>query len=360
MPSVLSALAVAQLGLELVTTPAVSTASISGQPQQVPAVTPTTQSRATADATVQAHRPTASSRIGQAPPLAKPIHPLAIQAPVSAKSQPPLGSQPGRLREVNFSAPTAAARDPKALRDSLLIPPLVVKKQKPWPSPSLSPGVPSGFIANWGDVFVSVTGATPGSRPDVDGSIAAGFGLGDAVKTVALEIDGACGSFKIFCGNGAFDARLGRILVNKENQKLALAVAWQNFAQWGYEATADNTFYGVLTYAIPLRKAGSSFAQTLQINAGTGNSQYAPYTAQNSERAVGGFASIGVELTPYAGFSAGWSGRGANVQLSVTPFRDAPITINLSGVDVLNNTPNGTVGVLSVSWGTNFRTAGFN
>jgi len=335
---------------------------------------------------------TSATVSGQSPHLVKPIHFLATQAlitefrasaalespksyqsiylpdvasatitsPVPAKSEPPLGSQPGRLSQVNSSAPTVAARDPKALRDSLLIPALVVKKQKPWPSPSLSPGVPSGFIANWGDVFFSVTGATPGSRPDVDGSLAAGFGLGDAVKIIALEIDGACGSFKNFCGNGAFDARLGRILVNKANQKLALAVAWQNFAQWGYEAPADNTFYGVLTYAIPLRKAGSSFAQTLQINAGTGNSQYAPYTAQNSESAVGGFASVGVELTPYAGFSAGWSGRGANVQLSVTPFRDVPITINLSGVDVLNNTPNGTVGVLSVSWGTNFRTASFN
>jgi hypothetical protein len=194
----------------------------------------------------------------------------------------------------------------------------------------------------------------------VDGSLAAGFGLGDSAKFVALEIDGGCGSLKNFCANGAFHARLGRILVNKANQRLGLAVAWQNFAQWGSETPADNTFYGVFTYAVPLRKPGSPFAQTLQINAGAGNSQYASATAQNPESTVGGFASIGVELTPYSGFSAGWSGRGANVQLSVTPFRDVPVTVNLSGVDVFNSTPNGTVGVLSVSWGTNFRTASFN
>jgi len=242
----------------------------------------------------------------------------------------------------------------------LLIPP-IVKFEKPWPSPSLSPGVPSAFVANWGDVFVGVSGATAGKqRPDVDGSFNLGFGLGNSVKLVGVELSGGCGSFMRFCGNGSFTARVGRLLVNQPNSRLSVAAAWQNFAQWGYEGRQDNIYYGALSYAIPLRPPGSGFGQTLQFNAGVGNSSYAPFTESNSEAAIGGFGSVGIELSPALGVSAGWSGRGANAQLSYTPFRETPITLNVLGSDLFNQTPAGAVAVFSVSWGRNFTTPNFD
>jgi len=242
----------------------------------------------------------------------------------------------------------------------LLIPP-IVKFEKPWPSPSLSPGVPSAFVANWGDVFVGVSGATAGKqRPDVDGSFNLGFGLGNSAKLVGVELSGGCGSFKRFCGNGSFTARVGRLLVNQPNSRLSVAAAWQNFAQWGDEGRQDNIYYGALTYAIPLRPPGSGFGQTLQFNAGVGNSSYAPFTESNSEAAIGGFGSVGIELSPALGVSAGWSGRGANAQLSYTPFRETPITLNVLGSDLFNQTPAGAVAVFSISWGRNFTTPNFD
>lgn len=246
------------------------------------------------------------------------------------------------------------------LRESLLIPP-IVKFEKPWPSPSLNPGVPSAFVANWGDVFAGVSGATAGKqRPDVDGSFNLGFGLGSSAKSIGVELSGGCGSFKQFCGNGSFTARVGRLLINQSRSRLSLAAAWQNFAQWGYEGRQDNIYYGALSYAIPLRPPGSGFGQTLQFNAGVGNSSYAPFTEVNSEEAIGGFGSVGIELSPALGVSAGWSGRGANAQLSYTPFRQAPITLNLLGADLFNQTPAGTVAVFNISWGRNFTTPNFN
>lgn len=254
----------------------------------------------------------------------------------------------------------ASAADPDALKKTLLIPPLY-KREIPWPSPSLSPGVPSAFIANWGDVFLGVTGATAGNtRSDVDGSWVAGFGLGSAAKSLALEFSGGCGSFKQFCGNGGIGGRVARLLVNQPRSRLSLAGSWQNFAQWGSEGTQDNIFYGALSYAQPLRAPGTTWGQTLQFNAGVGNSTFAPYTPTNSQEAVGGFASVGVELSPAVGLAAGWSGRGANAQLSYTPLRDLPLTFNVLGADLFSQNPAGTVVVFNVSWGTNFTTPNFN
>jgi hypothetical protein len=72
------------------------------------------------------------------------------------------------------------------------IPPLA-QMERPWPSPSLNPGVPSAFISNWGDIFVSGSVGSAGKlRDNVDGAWVAGFGIGDATKSVALETAGGC------------------------------------------------------------------------------------------------------------------------------------------------------------------------
>jgi hypothetical protein len=229
-----------------------------------------------------------------------------------------------------------------------------------WPSPSLNPGVPSAFIANWGDIFVVASAATASDvRNNVDGSWVAGFGIGDATRNVALELSGGCGSVNNFCANGGFGVRLSRVLINQPTARVAVAGGWQNGLQWGNEGRQDNIYSATLTYALPLRPS-STFGQTMQFNAGVGNSTFAPYSATNSESNVGGFGSIGVELTPALGVSAGWSGRGMNAQLSYTPLRDSPLTLSLLGADLLNQTPDGTVGVFTVSWGTTFSTPDFN
>jgi hypothetical protein len=270
---------------------------------------------------------------------------VAQQAPQPAPAKP-------ELPKPELSTPESpSVVDP--------IPPLVSIK-RPWPSPNLNPGVPSAFIANWGDVYITGVGATAGSqRPDADGSWVGGFGLGDATKAVAVEVNGGCGSFKQFCSNGGLGFRISRVLIKKPTGWLALAGGWQNAVQWGNEGDQDNIYSAGLSYAFPLRPIRSGFGQTLQINAGVGNSSFAPYSATNSEDQIGGFASIGVELSPAVGISAGWSGRGANAQLSYTPFGNTPLTFNLLGADLFNQNPSGAVAVFSVSWGTNYLTPNF-
>jgi hypothetical protein len=236
-----------------------------------------------------------------------------------------------------------------------------VKVERPWPSPSLNPGVPSAFIANTGDFFAVFSGATPGKlrSNDVDGSLLAGFGVGDSARFAALELSVGCGSINRFCGNGEFSARVSRLLVNQPKTRVSIAAGWQHVGQWGYEGKQDDLVYGAISYAIPLRSPFSTYAQTLQLNAGLGNSTLAPYSNSDSETKLGGFFSAGVELSPGFGISAGWSGRGVNALASYTPFRSLPITLNLLGADLLSQTPAGAVAVFSIGWGGNFSTPNF-
>lgn len=280
------------------------------------------------------------------------VSPWNVPRPTSTKSL-----------KSSSSVPSVTPAEP--VDPALVLQPIeqLYKVRRAWPSPSLNPGVPSAFVAQWGNVFFSASAGTRGtgrlSRDDIDGSWTAGFGLGDAAKALALELSGGCGSIQTFCGNGGLGARLGRVLINQPEQRLGLALGWRNGVQWGYEGRQDNIYTASMTYAVPLRKQRTGFRQTLQINAGAGNSSFAPYSASNSESKVGGFGSVGVELSPALGVSAGWSGRGVNAQLSYTPLRDIPLSLNLLGADLFAQTPAGTVGVLSVSWGTNFATPNF-
>lgn len=287
-----------------------------------------------------------------------------VPRPVLQESPPevPVAPLPVAPRR-SMPAPVVTAEEPSDPALVLETIEQIYRVKRPWPSPSLNPGVPSAFVAQWGNVFFGAAAGTRGTgiqrRDDVDGSWIAGFGLGDATKAVALELSGGCGSIQTFCGNGGLGARLGRMLVSKPDQRLGLALGWRNAVQWGYEGRQDNVYSASLTYAVPLRSPGTGFGQTLQINAGVGNSTFAPYSASNSESKVGGFGSVGVELSPALGVSAGWSGRGVNAQLSLSPFKDTPLSLNLLGADLFAQTPAGTVGVLSVSWGTNFATPNF-
>jgi hypothetical protein len=95
------------------------------------------------------------------------------------------------------------------------------------------------------------------------------------------------------------------VLIKKPNGWLALVGSWQNPVQWGNEVDQDNIYSADLSYAFPLRPIQSGFGQTMQINAGVGNSSFAPSSAINSEDQIGGFASIGVELSPAVDLSAG-------------------------------------------------------
>lgn len=232
---------------------------------------------------------------------------------------------------------------------------------QPFPPPNLGGGLPTAYNANWGDYFISVAGATPGKlrAGQVDGSVNLGVGFGDSQRLLSIELDWNIGSTRNFNANGSFDISASRMLLNERRLQVVVAGGVQGLYTYGNEAKPPINGYGVVSVATPLRTPNAFFNQVLQISAGVGGNNFAPLDANFEGPTTGYFAALGLEITSNVGLSMGWSGRGVNLNLSFTPVRDLPFTVNLLGVDLFNNSPFGTVGVLSVSWGDNFRTALF-
>lgn len=228
--------------------------------------------------------------------------------------------------------------------------------------PNLSGGVPSAYVANWGDYYILASAGTAGKQRDgqPDGSVGAGFGLGDAERAIALELNWGIGSVRNFNANGRFSAFASRMLVNQPRLQVLVGGGVFDLVTYGNEEPQpDPTGFGVVTMALPLRQPNFEFNQVLQLSFGVGGQLFAALDNSFEGDDYAPFGALGIELAPNLGISAGISGRGTNFNVSYTPFRELPISINLLAADVFDQSPFGTVGVLTVSWGDNFRTGLF-
>jgi hypothetical protein len=234
----------------------------------------------------------------------------------------------------------------------------------PYKPPNLNPTqIPSAFVAEWGNYFVSgsVYSYEDSSRGDsftTDGGVSVGVGFGDARKLVAVEVDFNLESFADTNNGGTLDVRLGRQLIGTHNFVLQLGAGWLGVASYGTWPDEDGSPYGVITAAWALRPDDPVFRQTLQINLGGGDGRFQRLDAVDLPSS-GVIASLGVELAPNLGISAGWAGRGLNASLSYVPLRGVPLYFSFSGANITNVDSTGRAVAFSVSWGGSFRTATF-
>ena len=234
---------------------------------------------------------------------------------------------------------------------------------KPYSPPNLTPTqIPTAFLAEWGNYFIS--GSVYGfdnvnpSQWVTDGCVNLGVGIGNARKTVAVEVDYNQESVSGRESGGSFDVRVGRDLINTSTFRLAISGGWLAAASYGDVQTKGDSPYGVVTAAWPLRPNDPNFRQTLQLNAGGGGGRFQRIDSPNLV-SDGGFASAGVELAPNLGISAGWAGRGLNAGISLAPVKGIPLWTTVSGVNLTNTDNAGRAAVFSVTWGGTFRTATF-
>lgn len=220
-------------------------------------------------------------------------------------------------------------------------------------SPNIaSPGVPSAFVAEWGDHYAWIAGYAfddvifddqserlKKDGYDGDGALGAGFGIGSADDFVALEVGVGATGFQSEYRGGLVDLRLGRNIVNSGAFRFAVGGGVLNAVASG-KADKNAAVYGVAT-------AGTLVGdRPLQISLGFGN---------GDERIRGVFGGAGIGITDTLGVSAGWDGRNFNTGISLKPNPDSPFTFAVNGINLTNSSGRGRAIVFSASYGASFR-----
>jgi hypothetical protein len=187
-------------------------------------------------------------------------------------------------------------------------------------------------------------------RPEADGSLSAGFGLGDSRRAVGVELSYNLLSVRRFGENGGFDAKIHRQVYSSDETQVAAAVGLNNFASYGPEAGGSrSSLYGVVTAAHLLQPEHPvnrlPITGTLGLGGGT-------FSGEGSD--VGVIAGVGLQVHPQFSLNTAWSGVGVNVGASIVPVPTVPLTLNLLYGDIGNNTQAGSVAVLSIGYGFNF------
>ncbi|OKH51088.1 hypothetical protein NIES30_03195 [Phormidium tenue NIES-30] len=265
-----------------------------------------------------------------------------VAAPLSADTVP----------AVTTAQATPSTPDATQLRDDLRVAPLTTTAEavRSFP-PSPNAGIPSAFGANWGDVFFSASLAGADRiRPEADGSLSMGFGLGDSRRAVGVELAYNLQSVRQFGENGGFDAKVHRQVYSSDKTQVAAAVGVNNFASYGTNAGGgESSPYGVVTAAHLLQPDHPHNRLPITASLGLGGGAF---SGERSD--VGVFAGVGLQVHPQFSINTAWSGVGVNVGASIVPVTTLPLTLNLLYGDVGNNTRAGSVAVLSIGYGFNF------
>ncbi|TVQ06502.1 MAG: hypothetical protein EA368_16840 [Leptolyngbya sp. DLM2.Bin27] len=300
-------------------------------------------------------KPTRSTHVALALPTAQPtmspgrvdwVAPELSPAPALNPAAQPAVSQV----EVTPVAQTPADAD--QLRRQLQVAPLTTAAapMRTFP-PSPSAGIPSAFGANWGDTFISASlSGADRERPEADGSLSAGFGLGDSRRAVGVELNYNLLSIRRFGENGGFDAKVHREIYSGDATEVAAAVGLNNVVSYGPQAGGSrSSLYGVVTAAHLLQPEHPVNRLPITSTVGLGGGTFA---GENSD--VGLLAGVGLQVHPQFSINTAWSGVGVNVGASIVPVTTVPLTLNLLYGDIGNNTRAGSVAVLSIGYGFNF------
>ena len=287
-----------------------------------------------------------------------PSLPWRTTARQAASLRPSLAARPATSpfsAAVPSTPLTTAQADPvpatEALREDLRIDPLTTAADPAFTYiPSSSAGIPSGFGAEWGDFFISATLAGADRlRPEADGSLYMGLGLGDAQSLVGLEIAYNLLSIRDFASNGSFDAKVHREFYSDDTLQVNAAVGVTSAFPYGSNAVGtESSLYGVVSSAYLLQPDHPTNTLTLNTTLGLGGGNFA---GEGSD--VGILAGVGLRVHPQFSINTAWSGVGLNVGASIVASPRSPISINLLYGDITNNTPAGSVAVISISYGIN-------
>lgn len=239
------------------------------------------------------------------------------------------------------------------LRQQLQISPLPEINSAALYYPSSGTGIPEAFGSEWGDVFITLTGASKDRvrTTFVDSSISMGLGLGNPRNLVGMELSYNILSTRTkFAVNGSFDLKVHRYIFEDTNFVASTALGVANVYSYGPEASLNPPVaYGVVSGFTYLRPDDPIQSMPLTITLGAGG---APVFA---ETGVGLIAGAGVQVHPQIGLGSSWGFGGFNLGASFLPFRNIPFTLNALYTDVFNMTIPGHRLVLTLDYSYRFK-----
>ena len=194
-------------------------------------------------------------------------------------------------------------------------------------SPALSIVIPTAYGAHRNTGFVSATYQERTRYSDVDdGALGIGIGLGDAEKSVGVELSYALASFgsnRDF-GSGGFNAKVHRRLP----QGWAVAAGWNGFLNLGDDNDFENSVYGVVSKIIRTREDINQPFSRVAITAGIGNGQFRTEEAvEDDNGTINVFGNVAVRVAEPVSLIAEWTGQDLGVGVSIAPFKNIPLVI---------------------------------
>ncbi|MEO1620727.1 MAG: hypothetical protein AAFU53_06800 [Cyanobacteria bacterium J06632_3] len=238
------------------------------------------------------------------------------------------------------SEDTFAPLSDEEIRQQLLIDPdFEPAAAGPRPVPSSTFLTPSAYGADWRDAYIGVAGVTAGNvRNTVDGSATLGFGVGDAVNAVGVEIGVGIISLDGFADDGTIGFKVHKVFPEANN--LAVALGWMDPIQWG-SASETDTFYGVVTQRFDLRdNPQNTMPITASVGVGTGIFRTTG-AIEAGDNAPNVFGSVGWRVIPQVSLNTSWTGSALGAAVSTAPF-ELPLVITAGVSDITDNTADGT------------------
>ena len=215
-------------------------------------------------------------------------------------------------------------------------------------APSASISTPIGFGANFGQIF---GGFAFQSRTrftnQADGGLALGVGLGEPQKIVGLDVTMAILSlFGDNAGRGSFSFKIHRSLP----EGFAIALGFENAINWG-GTDAGSSIYGVVSKFFQFTETTEEPFSQLTLSLGVGGGRFRSEGAiEDGVNSLGVFASAGLRIVEPVSAIVEWSGQDLNAGISLIPFQNIPLTVNLAGADLTGNAGNGARFVMSIGY----------
>lgn len=212
-------------------------------------------------------------------------------------------------------------------------------------APGTNTGTPLAFGPGMGDFFIGggyqastrgykgSNGVFSNNGAD-DGSISAGFGLGDATDGIGLTtVITSLSTFRSGFGNRtAFSFQAFRNL----NPSTAVAVGVENaFIAGGQKTDGADSWYGVISHVYQQPSADIAWLKAVTVSAGVGNGRFRTTAdVRKDNKTVNAFASVALLVHDQVSFIGDYTGQDVNVGMSIVPFKSFPVSITPALVDL--------------------------